>query len=57
MTVTITDRQIIVVAEGEVSDEEWDQAMDNHGIWHEAATLINYGITEEDTHVWTFTRG
>lgn len=57
MTVTITDRQIIVVAEGEVSDEEWDQAMDHHGIWHEAVTLINYGITEEDTHVWTFTRG
>ena len=56
MTVTITDSQIIVLHEGDFTDAEWDEAMHEHGIWHEKAHLVNYGL-EGAVHVWTFERG
>lgn len=56
MTVTVTASRIIVMHHGDFADSDWDQAMQAHGIWHEQAHLVDYGIAEGNVHVWTFER-
>lgn len=56
MTVTVTASRIIVMHQGDFDDSDWDQAMHTHGIWHEQAHLVDYGIAEGNVHVWTFER-
>lgn len=56
MQITITEREITVVAPSGWDEEEYAQAIRDHGLWDEIITFGDYRA-DENGERWTMLRG
>jgi len=54
ISITRTDRTVVVVADGDITPEQWLVVCDQHGLRGEQVAVDDY-TTDGDRHSWMFT--